>query len=257
MKIQRRQDELQTIFSPCARVGPMNQPLSQRILFEDNHLIIVNKESSEIVQGDKTGDPSLCDDLKDYIKKRDAKPGNVFLGIPHRLDRPTSGIVIFAKTSKALSRMNELFRNGDVHKTYWAVVCGCPETKEDTLTDWLWRDRKRNKSFVTVKGKNDAKKAVLSYKMLHYTGRYTLLEVLLHTGRHHQIRVQLSSRGWPVKGDLKYGAPRSNPGGGIHLHARKVDFIHPVKKNRVEVTAPVPPADALWADLEKEASRCE
>ncbi len=231
----------------------MDQPISQRILYEDNHLIIINKESSEIVQGDKTGDISLCDTVKEFIKDRDNKPGNVFMGIPHRLDRPTSGIVIFAKTSKALSRMNELFRKGDIHKTYWAVLCGCPDKKEDTLTDWLRRDRKQNKSYTTSQGKGDSKKAVLSYRLLYHTGRYALVEVDLHTGRHHQIRVQLSSRGWPVKGDLKYGAPRSNPGGGIHLHARHVQFLHPVKNTPVEITAPVPPGDTLWADLEREA----
>ena len=231
----------------------MKQDISQRILYEDNHLIIVNKECSEIVQGDKTGDEPLCDTVGAFIKKRDAKPGNVFIGIPHRLDRPTSGIVIFAKTSKALSRMNELFRRNEVHKTYWAVLGGCPSAGEDTLTDYLRRDRKQNKSYTCSAGRKDAKKAVLSYKILHFTGRYALAEVDLHTGRHHQIRVQFSSRGYTIKGDLKYGASRSNPGGGIHLHARRVTFVHPVRKEAVDVTAPVPPDDKLWAELEKEA----
>ena len=231
----------------------MKQDISQRILYEDNHLIIVNKESSEIVQGDKTGDTPLCDTVGAFIKERDRKPGNVFIGICHRLDRPTSGIVIFTKTSKALSRMNELFRQNSVHKTYWAVLCGCPENSEGTLTDWLRRDRVKNRSFaVSSKGK-EAKKAVLSYRVLISTDSSSLVEVDLHTGRHHQIRVQFSSRGYPVKGDLKYGASSSNPGGGIHLHARRVTFTHPVKKIPVDVTAPVPPGDVLWANLEKGA----
>jgi 23S rRNA pseudouridine1911/1915/1917 synthase len=235
----------------------MKQGISERILFEDNHLIIVNKESSEIVQGDKTGDDTLCDSVKSFIKKRDSKPGNVFLGITHRLDRPTSGIVIFAKTSKALSRMNALFRNGDVNKTYWAVLGGCPDKSEDTLTDYLRRDRKQNKSFVSPPGKMDAKKAVLSYRILHFTGRFSLAEINLLTGRHHQIRVQFSSRGFPIKGDLKYGARRSDPGGGIHLHARRISFVHPVNKKKIEVVAPVPLDDTLWQDLEREISQRE
>ena len=230
----------------------MKRDIGDRILYEDNHLIIVNKESSEIVQGDKTGDRPLCDAVKDFIKKRDAKPGNVFIGVPHRLDRPSSGIVIFAKTSKALSRMNELFRRNEMKKTYWAVLCGCPDRAEATLTDYLRRDRTQNKSFTCSAADKDAKKAVLSYRILYSTGRYTLSEVDLQTGRHHQIRVQFSSRGYPVKGDLKYGAALPNPGGGIHLHSRRVSFLHPVKKVMIELTAPVPPDDSLWKELEKE-----
>jgi len=231
----------------------MNSRLdSNRILYEDNHLIVINKLSSEIVQGDKTGDRPLCDAVKEYIKERDSKPGNVFIGIPHRLDRPTSGIVIFAKTSKALSRMNALFRDGGVKKTYWAVIYGCPEKTGDTLTQYLLRDRKQNKSFVVKPGTKEAKEASLSYRVLCSTGRYALVEVDLHTGRHHQIRVQLSTLGYPVKGDLKYGAARSNPGGGIHLHARRVRFVHPVSGKDLELTAPVPENDKLWRVLEED-----
>lgn len=232
----------------------MKRDIAERILYEDNHLIIVNKESSEIVQGDKTGDIPLGDIVGAYIKKRDKKPGNVFIGVPHRLDRPTSGIVILAKTSKALSRMNELFRKNEVRKTYWAVLCGCPEKAEDTLNDSLRRDRKQNKSYTCAAGREDSKKASLSYRILLHQGRYTLVEVDLHTGRHHQIRVQFSARGYSIKGDLKYGASQANPGAGIHLHARKVTFIHPVKKEELSIIAPVPPHDLLWQEMEREVA---
>lgn len=233
----------------------MKMDIAERILYEDNHLIIVNKESSEIVQGDKTGDAPLGDIVGAYIKKRDKKPGNVFIGLPHRLDRPTSGIVILAKTSKALSRMNELFRKNEVCKTYWAVLCGCPEKTEDTLNDSLRRDRKQNKSYTCVPGREDSKKASLSYRILLHQGKYSLAEVDLHTGRHHQIRVQFSARGFCIKGDLKYGASKANPGGSIHLHARKVTFIHPVKKEALTVIAPVPFHDLLWREMEREVEK--
>ncbi len=225
-----------------------------RVLYEDNHLIIVNKLSSEIVQGDKTGDETLCETVQAFIKDRDDKPGNVFLGVTHRLDRPTSGAVIFAKTSKALSRMNALFRDHGVAKSYWAVLYPGDLETEGRLTDYLWRDQKKNRSFVCDKGKKDAKKAVLSYKIIARSERYLLAEIDLETGRHHQIRAQFSFRGCPVKGDLKYGAKRSNPGGGIHLHARRVRFVHPVSGKEIDVTAPVPADDPLWQDLEAQAS---
>ena len=225
--------------------------ISDRILYEDNHLIIINKLSSEIVQGDKTGDKTLAETVQSFIKKRDRKPGNVFLGITHRLDRPTSGIVIFAKTSKALSRMNQLFRDHKVRKTYWAVLQGQPEKENDRLTDHLRRDRKKNRSFVCKPTVRDAKRAVLTYKLLCRSDNYVLAEVDLETGRHHQIRAQFSSRGCPIKGDLKYGAKRSNPGGGIHLHARMVRFVHPVSKEALEVSAPVPRDDLLWQEFEE------
>lgn len=225
--------------------------ISERILYEDNHLIIINKLSSEIVQGDKTGDETLAETVQRFIKKRDGKPGNVFLGITHRLDRPTSGIVIFAKTSKALSRMNRLFRDHEVRKTYWAVLQGSPEKEEDRWTDHLRRDRKKNRSFVCKPSVRDAKKAVLSYRVLCRSDRYVLAEVDLETGRHHQIRAQFSARGCPIKGDLKYGSKRSNPGGGIHLHARRVRFVHPVSKEALELSAPVPRDDLLWQEFEE------
>jgi 23S rRNA pseudouridine1911/1915/1917 synthase len=229
--------------------------LKDRILYEDNHLIIINKVSSEIVQGDKTGDETLGEKIQKYIKKRDKKPGNVFLGVTHRLDRPTSGIVVFAKTSKALSRMNTLFRDHDLKKIYWAVLERSPEEPEGQWTDFLRRDRKKNRSFVCDSGREDAKKAVLSYRTLCRSGSETLVEVDLETGRHHQIRAQFFGRGCPIKGDLKYGAKGPNPDGSIHLHARKVRFIHPVTKEVLEVTAPAPRQDFLWQDMEASATR--
>lgn len=228
---------------------------SDRVLYEDNHLIIVNKLCSEIVQGDKTGDTTLAESVQTFIKKRDRKPGNVFLGITHRLDRPTSGIVIFAKTSKALSRMNKLFREHGVQKSYWAVLQSAPAEPEGRLTDFLWRDKKKNRSFVTEAGKKDAKKASLTYRVIGRSKKYTLVDIDLETGRHHQIRAQFSALGCSIKGDLKYGARRSNPGGGIHLHARRVKFIHPVSGESISVTAPVPKDDILWQDLEEAVNR--
>ena len=226
--------------------------LGSRILYEDNHLLVFNKRAGEIVQGDKTGDEPLVETLKAFIARRDAKPGQVFLGIPHRLDRPVSGVTLFAKTSKALERLSELFRTGDVHKTYWALCCGAPERPEGRLEDWLVRNEKANKTFV-VRPRPDgsvpreAKLAKLIYRHLGDTDRYHLLEVELLTGRHHQIRCQLAHIGCVIKGDLKYGAPRSNPDGGISLHAREIRLIHPVRKTELAVTAPVP---ASWKGME-------
>ncbi len=217
-----------------------------RILYEDNHLIIVNKRVGEIVQGDKTGDRTMPDDVRDFIARRDSKPGNVFLGVTHRLDRPTSGAVIFAKTSKALSRMNDLFRDGGVDKIYWALTANKPSPPEGLLTGWLFRDRKKNRSFSWKEPGEGRQEARLKYRCLASGERYHLIEVELLTGRHHQIRCQLADLGCPIKGDLKYGFPRSNKGGGIGLHARRISFLHPVKKERVTVTAPVPEEDPLW-----------
>ncbi|MBR1570617.1 MAG: RluA family pseudouridine synthase [Bacteroidales bacterium] len=217
--------------------------LEERILYEDNHLIIFNKRTGEIVQGDKTGDEPLSETLKAFVAQRDAKPGQVFMGVPHRLDRPVSGVTIFAKTSKALERLNEMLRKGDIHKTYWALTANRPPKDEDTLTDLLIRNEKQNKSYVSAGGKE----ARLHYELIQTTDRYFLLEVELFTGRHHQIRCQLAHMGCPIKGDLKYGARRSNPDGGISLLARRIQFIHPVKKTEVDVTAPVP---GSWKGIE-------
>jgi 23S rRNA pseudouridine1911/1915/1917 synthase len=213
------------------------------ILYEDNHLMIVNKRISHIVQGDKTGDPSLDKLLKEFIKERDDKPGEVFLGIPHRLDRPVSGAVVFAKTSKALSRMAGLFKEKEVVKVYHAIVEKCPRPDSGTLEHYLSRNTKQNKSYAHDKEVNGSKFARLHYKKLAASDRYFLLEVILETGRHHQIRAQLSAIGSVIKGDRKYGARRSNPNGGISLHARKISFIHPVKNEQVEVLAPYPKMD--------------
>lgn len=220
--------------------------LTGRILYEDNHILIFNKKAGEIVQGDKTGDECLAETLKALIAQRDSKPGKVFLGIPHRLDRPVSGITVFAKTSKALSRLSELFRGSDIHKTYWALCCKAPEKPEGELDDWLVRNEKLNKSFIARNGEKTpgAKLAKLTYKRLADTKNYYLLEVHLLTGRHHQIRCQLANIGCVIKGDLKYGASRSNADGGICLHSRKVEFVHPVSKIPVSVTALSP-----WEDL--------
>lgn len=226
------------------------------VLYEDNHLIIVNKSVSEIVQGDKTGDTPLCDTLKAWLKEKYAKPGNVFVGVPHRLDRPVSGVVVFAKTSKALARLNEMFRNGEVHKTYWAVVQQPPEREAAEITHYLVRNEKLNKSVAYDTPRTGAKEAVLAYRTLCRSDNYTLLEVELKTGRHHQIRCQLAHIGAPIKGDLKYGARRSNPDGGISLHARQVSFIHPVSRQPIEVVAPVP-ADALWQYFEQQVGKTE
>jgi 23S rRNA pseudouridine1911/1915/1917 synthase len=221
-----------------------------RVVYEDNHIIIVYKESGEIVQGDKTGDTPLSDIVKDYIKEKYQKPGSVFLGVVHRLDRPVSGLVVFARTSKALSRLNEMFRTGEVHKTYWAITKNMPAIEEGRLEHWLVRNEKQNKSYAYTKEKPGAKKAVLEYKMIGRTDNYSLLEVRLLTGRHHQIRCQLAAMGCPIKGDLKYGAQRSNPDGSISLLSHRVEFVHPVSKERIDVTSPVP-ADNLWQDITK------
>lgn len=221
------------------------------ILHEDNHIIIINKRAGEIVQGDKTGDASLCDTLKQYLKEKYNKPGNVFVGLPHRLDRPVSGIVIFAKTSKALERLNEMFREGRVDKRYWAITRELPEEPEKELTHWIVRNEKMNKSFAYPKEVKNSKKATLRYKVKASSRTYNLIEVELLTGRHHQIRCQLSAIGCPIKGDLKYGAKRSNPDGSISLHARSVEFIHPVSKENIKITAPVP-QDTLWQSFEEQ-----
>lgn len=223
-----------------------NADISSRILFEDNHILVFNKAIGEIVQGDKTGDECLAETLKAFIAQRDGKPGKVFLGIPHRLDRPVSGIVIFAKTSKALSRLTEMFRTGDVHKTYWALCCDTPEKESGELINWLTRNEKMNKSFIVKPGTSGAKEARLLYRLIGRTDRYFLLEVKLLTGRHHQIRCQLSGMGCVIKGDLKYGAPRSNPDGGICLHSREIKFVHPVRKDEVDIIAPPP---ASWKGI--------
>ena len=216
------------------------------VLYEDNHIIAVNKTCNEIVQGDKTGDTPLSEMVKAYIKARYNKPGEVFLGVTHRLDRPTSGIVLFARTSKALTRLNEMFKSHEqIKKTYWAIVQGCPKVPEARLENWLVRNEAQNKSYIAKPGAKEAKQAILSYKTLVKGDHYTLLEVNLETGRHHQIRCQLAAIGCPIKGDLKYGAKRSNPDGGICLHARKIEFIHPVSKQNICITAPVP-EDSLW-----------
>ncbi len=224
------------------------------VVYEDNHIIIVNKQSGEIVQGDKTGDTPLSDIVKQYIKDKYNKPGNVFLGVVHRLDRPVSGLVVFAKTSKALSRLNEMFRTGDVHKTYWAIVKKNDIAPEATLTDWLTRNERQNKSYAHNREVPGAKKAVLSYKVRSVSDNYMLLEVRLMTGRHHQIRCQLAHMGCPIKGDLKYGSPRSNPDGSISLMSRRVEFVHPVSKETIAVEAPVP-NDRLWMALTGDADR--
>ena len=226
------------------------------VVYEDNHIIIVNKQSGEIVQGDKTGDRPLSDIVKDYIKEKYAKPGAVFLGVVHRLDRPVSGLVIFARTSKALTRLNKMFAEGEVHKTYWAIVKrgewsevrGERNDEWHTLEHWLVRNEKQNKSYAYDTEKPNAKKAVLRYRTLSYSDNYKLLEVRLLTGRHHQIRCQLATMGCPIKGDLKYGAPRSNPDGSISLMARRVEFIHPVSKEPIVAEAPLPD-DKLWQAL--------
>lgn len=223
------------------------------ILYEDNHIIIINKRAGEIVQGDKTGDEPLSEALKRYIKERDAKPGNVFVGVVHRLDRPVSGVVMFAKTSKALSRLNAMFASGEVHKTYWAVSRNEPKEPEATLTHYISTVERNNKSYASLTPKPNTKLAKLSYRLIARSERYYLIEVNLMTGRKHQIRVQLSAIGCPVKGDLKYGDKRSNTDGSISLHARRIQFIHPVSQKEIDITAPVPASDTLWLALEQAA----
>ena len=210
------------------------------VVYEDNHIIIVNKTASEIVQGDKTGDTPLSETVKQYLKEKYNKPGNVFIGVTHRLDRPVSGLVVFARTSKALARLNDMFRKGEVKKTYWALVKNTPKEPEGELTHYLVRNEKQNKSYAYDTEKPGSKIAVLHYKTIAHSDNYCLLEVDLKTGRHHQIRCQLAKMGCPIKGDLKYGYPRSNPDGSICLHARRVHFIHPVSKEPIDVEAPVP-----------------
>ena len=230
------------------------------VLYEDNHIIAVSKTCHEIVQGDKTGDTPLSEIVKAYIKEKYQKPGEVFLGVTHRLDRPTTGVVLFARTSKALSRLNEMFKSHKIQKTYWAIVDTKDilrlgnNSKEGRLENYLARNEKQNKSFVVGAGNKDAKRAVLTYKTIAYSERYALLEINLGTGRHHQIRCQLSAIGCPIKGDLKYGSKRSNSDGGISLHARKIEFIHPVSQLRISITAPVPD-ESLWKVLEKSVEK--
>jgi len=220
------------------------------VLYEDNHLLIINKQCGELVQADKTGDMSLMEKCRDYLKKKYNKPGNVFLGLPHRLDRPASGIVIYAKTSKALGRMTEIFRKREIRKIYWAVCCGNPPEEEGLIENFLLKNEKQNKSYIVPENRKGAKKSSLSYKWKGNSDRYSFLEVELHTGRHHQIRCQLAGTGCVIRGDLKYGAPRSNRNGGIDLLARKVIFTHPVSGKELGITAPVPDGP-LWEMFEK------
>ncbi len=223
---------------------------ASQIIFEDNHLLVVNKKAGQLVQGDKTGDSSLLELIKDFIKKRDEKPGNVFLGLVHRIDRPTSGLVIYAKTSKALSRLTQMVRNREIKKTYWALVAKEMIPRSQRLVNFLQKNEKTNKAIVYPKATEGAKEAILTYHIIKILDNYQLLEIDLETGRHHQIRAQLSKIGVPIKGDLKYGAPRSNPDGGISLHARKLEFVHPVTKENIEIVAPVPENDKVWAACE-------
>ena len=216
-----------------------------QVLYEDNHLLIVNKRVGDIVQGDKTGDKPLSVITKDYIKKKYNKPGKVFLGVVHRLDRPTSGVVVFARTSKALARMNKLFADKDVKKTYWALVKNKPQEDKATLRNWLRKNPKNNKSTAYTKETPNSKLAILHYELIKTLDNYFLLSIELETGRHHQIRSQLASIGSPIKGDLKYGFDRSNKDGGIHLHSREIQFVHPVSKDLVKVIAPTP-KETLW-----------
>ena len=220
-------------------------PIEDRILYEDNHLIVVDKMCGELSQGDDTGNRTLADAVKAYLKRKYSKPGNVYLGIPHRLDRPTSGVMVYARTEKALVRLNDAFRTDDVSKTYWAIVDRLPPKDSDTLTHYIVRDSQANKSTAYMKEVKGSKKAVLKYTLLASSERYHLLGIELYTGRHHQIRAQLKAIGLHIKGDLKYGFPRSNPDGGICLHARRIEFTHPVRRERLTIVAP-PPRDALW-----------
>ena len=219
-----------------------------QILHEDNHIIVINKRVGDIVQGDKTGDKPLSEIVKEYIKDKYEKPGEVFLGVVHRLDRHTTGIVVFAKTSKALERLNKMFSERETSKTYWAIVKNKPPKNEDNLVHYLKRNEKNNTSKAHLKEVPESKKASLDYKIIRELNNYFALEINLHTGRHHQIRAQLSAIGSPIKGDLKYGFDRSNPDGGIHLHARKLSFIHPVSKENIEIIAPTP-SDAIWNSI--------
>ena len=228
-----------------------NSNIASQIIFEDNHLLVINKNAGQLVQGDKTGDESLLESIKNFIKIRDHKPGNVFLGLVHRIDRPTSGLVIYAKTSKALSRLTQMVKNREIKKTYWAVVAKEMIPQTQRLVHYLKKNEKNNKAIIFTKSTEGAKEAILTYNIIKTVDNYLLLEIDLETGRHHQIRAQLSKIGASIKGDLKYGAPRSNPDGGISLHARKLEFIHPVTKEHVEIVAPVPQNDAVWRACEE------
>lgn len=219
-----------------------------QVLYEDNHLIVINKRAGDLVQGDKTGDAPLSDIVKAYIKKKYNKPGDVFIGVVHRLDRPTTGIVVFARTSKALERLNALFQKRELSKTYWAAVKNRPNPSEGSLEHYLTRNSKNNTSKAHIKEVPNSKKALLDYRTLHLLDHYSILEIGLHTGRHHQIRAQLAAIGCPIKGDLKYGADRSNPDGGIHLHARRLTLVHPVSKEALTIVAPLPD-DPIWNAL--------
>lgn len=221
------------------------ESIYKRIIYEDNHILVINKLPGEIVQVDKSGDHSLEDALKGFIKERDQKRGNVFLGVTHRIDRPASGTLLFAKTGKALARCNDLFRDQEIQKTYWAITIHQPNPEHAQLHHYLVRNQKLNKSFIYANPTPNAKEALLNYRTIGKSDRFHFIEVELITGRHHQIRAQMAAIGCPIKGDLKYGAPRSNPDSGISLHARSLSFIHPVKKERIEVVAPVP-EDVLW-----------
>lgn len=231
----------------------MTMFVQEAILYEDNHIMVVNKLAGDLVQPDPSGESALENEIKEFLKRRDGKAGNVFLGVVHRIDRPVSGAVLFAKTSKALTRLNEMLRRGEITKTYWAVTEASPSPEEGELRHWLLRDGRTNRSHVYSSPKGDAKEARLRYRMLCRSDRYTLVEVELLTGRHHQIRAQLAKIGCPIKGDLKYGAKRSNPDGGISLHSRCVEFVHPVKKEPVRIVAPVPAGDNLWRYFEQTA----
>ena len=223
---------------------------ARQIIYEDNHLMVINKKAGQLVQGDKTGDESLLESIKNFIKIRDEKPGNVFLGLVHRIDRPTSGLVIYAKTSKALSRLTVMVKNREVKKTYWAIVAKERIAQQQRLVHYLQKNEKNNKAIVYIKPTAGAKEAILTYTVIKSLENYQLLEVDLETGRHHQIRAQLSKIGIPIKGDLKYGAARSNPDGGISLHARRLEFQHPVTKELIIIEAPVPQNDAVWRACE-------
>lgn len=220
-----------------------------QVLYEDNHLLVVNKRVGDIAQGDNSGDKPLPDVVKEYLKEKYNKPGEVFLGVVHRLDRPTSGLILFTKTTKALTRMNDLFSSRETQKTYWAIVKNKPEKEKDTLVHFIKRNQQNNTSKAHIKEVPQSKKASLSYQLIATLNNYYALEIELHTGRHHQIRAQLQAIGCPIKGDLKYGFDRSNPDGGIHLHARKLAFIHPVSKEQIQIIAPVP-EDSIWQSVE-------
>ena len=223
---------------------------ASQIVYEDNHMMVINKKVGQLVQGDKTGDSALLELIKDFIKKRDDKPGNVFLGLVHRIDRPTSGLVIYAKTSKALSRLTQMVANREIKKTYWALVAKEKIPTSQRLVNYLKKNEKNNKAIVFSKPTDGTKEAILTYHLLQTLDNYLLLEIDLETGRHHQIRAQLSKNGTPIKGDLKYGSPRSNPDGGINLHARQLNFVHPVTKEGIEIIAPLPKNDKVWQACE-------